>query len=255
MRQMFAACLVTVAVSLSQAQDGIYGSFIVGHKFINVDELNTAMNQALNTAANPIQFPSNYWTFGGEGHIIVAKHFMVGGKGMAVFNQKEIPSVATDINGQPLGRFAKVTAGMGVGNIGYAFVGAGERLRLYPQVGAGITTFLFQIKQSLDPNSVPTFGDILTQRDDYMIVLQKVGFALDFCLGFDWFVNLIELKALIPGLTFGPMFHAEAGYTIVPGDLKWMRDVDQLAAHYPSMKFQGFYFNVGVGFGLTSSED
>lgn len=254
MHRVIAVCIaVALAAGMPRAQDGIYGSFLVGHKFINVSELNESMNQALGTHANPVQFPSNYWTVGGEGHIIVAKHFMIGGKGMATFNEKQLPP-DTDVN-PPRPRRAKITAGMGIGNIGYAFVGAGDRLRLYPQVGAGLTTFLFQIKSDLEQDPPPEFSQILVQGDDRMIVLQKVGFALDLCLGFDWFVNLIELKALIPGLTFGPMFHAEAGYTIVPGDLKWMRDVDQLAAHYPSMKFQGFYFNVGVGFGLTSSED
>jgi hypothetical protein len=48
------------------------------------------------------------------------------------------------------------------------------------------------------------------------------------------------------------MLHAEAGYTFIPIKLPWLRDTDVLD-YGPEMKFDGFYFAVGIGIGLTSS--
>ncbi len=184
---------------------------------------------------------------------------MVGGKGMLIYDEETRLGDAS--NGES-DRFYKFTAGMGVANIGYAFVGAKDRLRLYPQVGLGATSFLFQVKEPFPADSAVDFP--LALEDDHMSMIQKMGLAVDLCLGFDWFVEFIELKALVPGLAIGPLLHAEAGYTFVPGELAWKRDTDDLKVrndgeltpqHTPHLKFQGFYFNVGIGLGLSSPTD
>jgi hypothetical protein len=98
-----------------------------------------------------------------------------------------------------------------------------------------------------------TFDSILVTENDGMTAIQKVGLILDASLCVDWYLKFIHLLSIIPGLETGPMLHLEAGYTITPADLKWMRDVDQLT-YNPAMKFNGFYVNVGVGLGLSSDK-
>jgi hypothetical protein len=61
---------------------------------------------------------------------------------------------------------------------------------------------------------------------------------------------------IVPGLDVGLMLHAEAGYSLLPGSLKWRRDIDLNGKDQveggPDMKFNGFYFNVGLGLGLSA---
>lgn len=86
--------------------------------------------------------------------------------------------------------------------------------------------------------------------------MTKVGLAIDGCLALDWYFELIKLVKIIPGLGFGPLVHAEVGYTFVPGNLKWARDLnDQFEDFHPDIKFDGFYFNVGVGIGLSTPKN
>jgi hypothetical protein len=251
MRGLTVVAALCLGASLAHAQDGIYGSFNVGQKFVDMSVLNTSLHDA---GYKYEDFINNYFTIGGSGHFILATHFMVGGKGLAIFNEREITkSAPTDTT-----QLVKMTGGFGLGNIGYAFLG-GEKnqFRLYPQVGVGLSTVLLQVKSEF-PDSAPSFSQIMdptNAANDRMTVLQKVGLAVDFCLGLDYFVEFIELKALIPGLTVGPLFHAEAGYTLNPVKMNWMRDVDQLSTWEPDISFKGFYWNVGLGLGLSSTKD
>jgi hypothetical protein len=94
-------------------QDGIYGTFILGQQLINIDELNTAVTSVL-PGFEP--FTSNHFTLGGEGHVIVAKRFVAGGKGVAFFQEHEYPLLA----GQT--QYVKISGGMGVADIGDALI-------------------------------------------------------------------------------------------------------------------------------------
>ncbi len=232
-------------------QDGLYGSFTLGKKFIDLTALNEspAVRDSLGVA-----FASDQWILGGEGHIIVARHFMVGGKGFVTLNN---PQKFTDpMTGEQIGEL-KFTGILAMGTLGYTFIaGSKNALRLYPWAGLGATTVILQNKAYYPEGaSNNTFEHVVAQRDDQMSVIQKVGLAVDVGLGFDYFLEFIELKALIPGLVFGPMFHIDAAYTFIPGNLRWMRDVDNLQDYNPDIAFKGFYFNAGVGFGLSSVRD
>jgi hypothetical protein len=242
--------LVMLTVSAAGfAQDGLYGSFTLGKKFIDMQPL----NDALNSANVPVAFASDQWILGGEGHMIVAKHFLAGGKGFVTLNNPQKFTDADGVNGE-----MKMTGILAMATLGYSFnAGRNNALRLYPLVGGGVTTVILQNKAYLhQPSTADTsFADVISNREDYMSVIQKVGAAIDLGLGFDYFLEFIELKALIPGLVFGPMFHIDAAYTFTPGNLRWMRDVDNLADFHPDITFKGFYFNAGIGIGLSSTRD
>lgn len=160
-----------------------------------------------------------------------------------MWNEEEVPDSVPK-------QTIKIVGGMGLGTLGYAFLaGSDKQIRLIPQVGIGAASFLLQNKVD-DPDA--SFNDAFL--DDKRSVLTKVGLAIDLALAFDCYIRLIELVKIIPGLGFGPLIHAEAGYTIIPGNLEWMRDFDDPYAEWePDIKFDGFYFNVGIGIGLSSS--
>ena len=238
------ALMLSLVFSL-QAQDGIYGSFTLGQKIVNLDPLNDRMQAATPDGLGlDVEFVNNYWILGGEGHIILGKHFVIGGKGVAMWNEEEVPDSTPK-------QTIKIVGGMGIGSLGYAFLAGSEKqIRLIPQVGLGVSSFLLQNKREFqdDDDFNSTFGE------DKRSVLTKVGLALDVALAFDWYIKVIELVKIIPGLGFGPLVHAEAGYTIVPGNTEWVRDFNDAGNDQePDLSFNGFYFNVGLGIGLSSS--
>ena len=247
MRVLTSLCMIVFFVSGAFAQDGIYGSFIVGQKFVKLQPL----NDTLKSLGYGIEFPTHCWTLGGEGHVIVAKRFVLGGKGFAFFNEKVLPPDPANPN-DPARRM-KISGGLGMGSFGYALLCDNDNgVKLYPQLGLGLAPFLFQSKRQLDATN-NSFSYVINSEDDNMTVLEKVGLALDACLSMDWYMKFIHLLAIIPGLETGPMLHGEVGYTYCPGNLRWMRDIDQLSDFHPDVKFDGFYFNVGIGLGITSS--
>lgn len=243
MKHIFTGALLLFLVFSLQAQDGIYGSFTIGQKIVNLDPLNERLE---NMNYGKDLFIKNYWIFGGEGHIILGKHFVIGGKGVAMWKE-EHPNGADESD-----TTVKVVGGMGLGTLGYAFLAGSEKqIRLIPQIGIGVSTFLLQNKFSIEDLEIPFDTAFF---DDKRSVLTKAGLAIDLALAFDWYIKLIELVKIIPGLGFGPLIHAEVGYTLVPGNIEWMRDFDDPYDEWePDIKFDGFYFNVGLGIGLSSS--
>ncbi len=245
MKRMLAILLMlTLAVSL-HAQDGIYGSFTLGQKIVDLSPLNDRLQaSAPGGLGLDVEFHNNYWLLGGEGHIILAKHFVIGGKGMAMWNEEK-PKGTSD-------QTIKIVGGLGVGSVGYAFLaGEDKQVRLIPQVGVGVSSFLIQNKFNFQGDQ-SQFNNAFV--DDRRSALTKAGLAIDFCLMFDWYISVIELLKIIPGLNFGPLIHADAGYTIVPGNTEWVRDFNDPGNDLkPDLSFAGFYFNVGIGIGLSSS--
>lgn len=245
MRYMVIGMVLFSLVFSLQAQDGIYGSFTLGQKIVNLDPLNERLQTPIANGGLGIdvEFVNNYWILGGEGHIILGKHFVIGGKGVAMWNEEEVPDTNQTI---------KIVGGMGLGFLGYAFLaGTEKQIRLIPEVGVGMSSFLLQNKSEFQGGEDDFDKAFL---DDKRSVLTKVGLALDVALAFDWYIKVIELVKIIPGLGFGPLIHAEAGYTIVPGNTEWVRDVNDAGNDQePDLSFNGFYFNVGVGIGLSSS--
>ena len=75
MKHLVPVVLLLAVVFSLQAQDGIYGSFTLGQKIINMDALNDKIHE-LDPDFSGIDFVNNYWLIGGEGHIILAKHFV-----------------------------------------------------------------------------------------------------------------------------------------------------------------------------------
>ncbi len=230
----------------AMAQDGFYGSFMVGQKIVNMDPLNTTLKEKYADQGFS-DFTKNYWTFGGEGHMIIARHFVLGGKGVGYWNTRKLTR-----GGEEQGEI-KMTSALGLGTFGYALIaGDKERIRIIPQVGVGASTLMIQRKEylSAEDEDAKKFSTVL--EDDSMSVMQKVGLAVDAGLGVDYYLPIIEMVNIIPGLTFGPLIHGEIGYTMIPGNLKWMRDVDMLADFHPDIKPQGLYFNLGIGMGLST---
>ena len=68
-RLVIALTLVVSLTSLLSAQDGIYGSFLVGMKTMDMGALNDALKSSHN-----VKFENSNLTFGGEGHVLLAKH-------------------------------------------------------------------------------------------------------------------------------------------------------------------------------------
>lgn len=139
---------------------------------------------------------------------------------------------------------------MGVGFLGYAFLAGNEKqVRLIPNIGFGASTFLLQ---SLDEYDTDIFKDVLA--DDHRSVMTRLGLAIDLNLIFDWYIKVIELVKIIPGLGFGPIIHADVGYSLIPMNSEWVRDFDDAGfGNDPDLSFGGFYFNVGLGIGLSST--
>ena len=251
-----AVAIIVGGVSTSLAQDGFYGSFQLGQKIVNMDPLNQKLTElntanALNGPVDP--FANNYWILGGEGHAILAKHLVLGGKGMVCFKEhKTTPEKVTTLNTTMQPEEIKITMGLGLATLGYAFLaGSDKQIRLYPQIGGGLTTFLLQHKYPINPDTT-SFNEAFV--DDGQSVIQKIGWAVDGALGLDYYIELIELKRLVPGLNFGPLVHAEIGYTFVGKNMKWMRDVKPINDFNPDLSLKGFYFNVGLGLGLSSRQ-
>ncbi|MBD3343530.1 MAG: hypothetical protein GF401_00535 [Chitinivibrionales bacterium] len=252
MRFITGCFLIAAMVFSVSAQDGIYGSFLVGQKFIDLDPLNDVIKDVWGYDGN--EFPNNRWTFGGEGHLILAKRLVLGGRAFGIFDNRPWEQKADPTKPD----FIKLTAGMGVANIGFNLLPENRfGMRLYPMVGAGVSSFIFQAKTYID-NTISTednFNDILLNNNDYMITLGKIGFITDISAGFDWYKPFKNFFTIIPGLDFGLMFHFEAGYSFLPINLQWRRDIDLGGEGQiydgPDLQFSGLYLNAGFGLGLT----
>ena len=245
MRYLFTGVFFLSIVFSLQAQDGIYGSFNVGQKIMAMEPLNDKLKE-MYPSYQFDDFINNYWTFGGEGHIILAKHLVLGGKGYALGLERELQDADTSLT-------VKVVGGLGVMTLGYAFLAGKEsQLRLIPQVGLGLSTFLLQNKMAYE-GSEDDFDSAFV--DDKRSVLTRFSFVTDVGLVLDWYIKLIRLVKIIPGLEFGPLIHADIGYTFVPASSEWVRDFnDAGSGDEPDLNLKGFYVNVGLGFGLSSSK-
>lgn len=255
------ACLAVLAVCAGpRAQDGIYGTFLVGQKFIDLQPLNEEIKKL--SYVNEDLFPSNKWTIGGEGHLVLGDHLVLGGKGFGIFQEKSVPGNGVDGNADAtLGnqdRRFRITGGMGVAQVGISpFKPNNFGLRIYPQIGLGVSSFLFQTKRTMpDDYEGKTFEAVLKNETDDQTTLGKVGLIIDFAASLDWYKPFKHFFTIVPNLDFGPMLHLEAGYSILPADLAWRRDVDlggkDQVEGGPDLKFNGFYFNLGLGFGLSA---
>jgi len=247
MRRCIAGLILAALVLGVQAQDGIYGSFNVGMKNTDMKPLNDKLRAMYADSGYQFDdFINNYFTIGGEGHIILARHFVLGGKGFALGMERELSGT------NPV-RTIKVVGGLGVATLGYAFLAGKEKqIRLIPQVGVGMSTFLLQNKIAFTGGE-----DIFDSAfvDDKRSVLTRFSLATDVGLVLDWYIKLIELVKIIPGLGFGPLIHADIGYTFIPLNSEWIRDFNDAGSdHDPDLNLKGFYVNVGLGLGLSSSK-
>jgi hypothetical protein len=235
--------LVVLALAGSAlAQDGIYGSFIGGQKYVNMDPLNQIL-VADSVITQDQAMPNTHWTFGGEGHVIGAKRWVLGGKGYVFFHNRTFDSSGT----RPVTSYLNVLGGVGMGSIGFCIFHSTEHgIRLYPQVGLGVSSFILQYKDKLAAGQ-DSFPSILA--DDHMQVTQKIGLITDACVSFDWYFKFMRMF----GLGFGPMLHAEVGTTWDPIKLEWMRDIDVVTGG-PNLRFFNPYINIGIGIGVNIQE-
>jgi hypothetical protein len=232
------------------AQDGIYGSFIVGQKFIDLKPLNDQLDQ-LGYDLGDKPFPNNSLTLGGEGHLILAKRLVLGGKAFGISHERVVAGSS------PETRF-RVTGGSGMGVVGLNLTGENRfGIHLYPQVGVGVSSFILQKKVAF-ANAADMNFDNLVSNNDNMTTLGKFGLLVDLGAGFDWYKPFKNFFTIIPGLDVGLMLHAEAGYSLLPMNFKWRRDIDlggkDQVEGGPDLKFNAFYFNVGLGLGLSPKD-
>lgn len=238
--------MVAAYATIISAQDGIYGSFLVGQKFVDFDKMNEYLE--LIPDVPPDFFSSNYFTFGGEGHLILAKRLVLGGKAFGIVAERPIYPQ------EPQRRRIRVTAGMGVGTVGFNLLGENRfGIHLYPQIGAGISSLVYQSKRNMAEKQ---FTTVMIDTMDKVETLGKFGLIIDFAAGFDWYKPFKNFFTIIPGLDVGLLLHAEAGYSLLPGSLDWRRDFDLKGKDQveggPDLKFNGFYFNIGLGLGLSA---
>ncbi|MBN1309693.1 MAG: hypothetical protein JXA18_17360 [Chitinispirillaceae bacterium] len=246
MQKMVVGALLSF-VALASAQDGIYGSFIVGQKFVDFSLINTELKKIPGVTED--LFPNNNWTFGGEGHLILAKRLVLGGKAFGIMHERVI-------QGTDPQRRIRMTAGMGVGTLGLNLFKENRfGIHLYPQVGLGASSLVYQSKRAFTDEQ-KQFDTVLVGTKDNIETLGKFGLILDLAAGFDWYKPFKNFFTIVPGLDVGLLLHAAAGYSFLPGTLKWRRDFDLKGKDQveggPDLKFNGFYFNVGVGIGLTA---
>ena len=241
---------IAVAATIVSAQDGIYGSFLVGQKFVDFSLINQELQKI--SGVPPELFASNYFTFGGEGHLILAKHLVLGGKAFGIVAEKKLEGTA-----EP-DRRIRITSGMGVGTVGFNLTGENRfGIHLFPQLGVGVSSLIYQSKRPMTDEQ-KQFDTVMVGTRDNVETLGKFGLIIDFAAGFDWYKPFKNFFTIVPGLDVGLMLHAEAGYSLLPGSLKWRRDIDLKGKDQveggPDMKFNGFYFNVGLGLGLSAKE-
>ncbi|MFH0920751.1 MAG: hypothetical protein V1913_10350 [Fibrobacterota bacterium] len=242
LKVLFAGFVTALLCTSVFAQDGIYGSAILGQKFVNMDPLNEVLLDN-NVLISGDKIPNMHWTVGGEGHVIGAKRWVLGGKGYAFWHNRTFDSTSA----QPYKSYLNVIGGAGMGTLGFCIINAGG-IHLYPQVGVGISSFIIKYKNELADTTPATSEKtfISALGNDHMQIIQKSGVITDACLAFDWYLKFASLF----GLGGGPMIHAEVGTTWDPVKLKWMRDIDPLTDG-PDLRFFNPYWNVGIGFGFN----
>ncbi|MBD3320323.1 MAG: hypothetical protein GF350_04425 [Chitinivibrionales bacterium] len=249
------SCLVVAALFFTvAAQDGIYGSFLIGQKFIDLQPLNDILEKQWDYNGN--EFANNKWTFGGEGHLILAKRLVLGGRAFGVFDHRKF-STGGDSENTNIDDLSdlKLTAGMGIANIGFNLLPENRfGMHLYPMAGAGVQSFVFQAVTEI-PEAERNFEDVLENNDDEMITMGKIGFVTDVSAGFDWYKPFENFFTIVPGLNVGLMAHFEIGYSFLPVKLKWRRDIDPGGVGQveggPDLQFSGLYMNLGFGLGLS----
>jgi len=238
------------------AQDGIYGSLLIGQKFVNnMAGFNTFVKNNL-PSGQTLQrdFESNFWTIGGTGYLQVFKHLMVGGKAWA-FTSGEI--VINNPTAPDTIRKLSISGGIGMFTLGANLLTENKfGLQLYPQVGLGIAPFAFHTKTmyvgDVNIDSTASLEYITKTGNDNQATVAKGGFVIDGCFGFNWHPFLV-LFPLFPGVKIWPMLHLEIGYSFIPGNIQWTREADMLGGDdwEPDIKADGLYISGGVGLGLT----
>lgn len=249
-KTMIVFTMVLLLCGIAAAQNGLYGTFILGQKFIKMDAMDAAL--AGNAATQGVDVPNNFFTIGGEGHMIVAKHLAIGGKGSAFGYEKKLDADATYPR-----RAVRVSGGIGLGTLGFALPIHGNSLALniIPQLGLGLAPLVFQYSDLEVADTATTFDQYLTRGNDGKVDLVKVGPVVDVCLGGDLYLKVIRMLSIIPGLETGLLIHAEVGWAQVLGNTKWVRDLEELDSFEPDVDMTGTYVNVGIGLALTTKDE
>ncbi len=257
MRILLSMLLLCSLAGQVRSQDGIYGSFLVGQKFINLEPLNDILKT--NWGYNGAEFVNNRWTFGGEGHLVLGQRLVIGGRAFGIFDYRKFSTADPAAHSETENlKDLKLTAGMGIANIGFNLFKENRfGIKAYPMVGAGVQSFIFQAISEIDPED-RQFDYVMENNSDYMVTMGKVGFVTDAALGIDWYKPFKHFFTLFPGLDFGLMMHFEVGYSFLPVKLNWRRDVDPGGVGQveggPDLQFSGLYLNLGVGLGLSSKK-
>jgi hypothetical protein len=270
MKKLLAGLLIAGLglMSAVTAQDGLYGSFIVGQKFVNnMAEFNTTVKNNLRMTVNSNgdtldlqrNFVPNFWTFGGTGYLLVAKHLMIGGKAWA-FTSGEIPVAGSeDTSDATPTRKLSLSGGIGMGTIGFNLLPPNKfGLHLYPQLGLGIAPFVFHSKtiyeEDIPGSDSANFENVARTGSDGQATISKGSFVIDVCGALDWHPFKV-IFPLFPSVAIRPLVHIEAGYSYIPGNTEWFREVDPLDSWKPDIKADGFYVTAGIGLGLTTDTE
>ncbi|MFH1761146.1 MAG: hypothetical protein ABIA63_08595 [bacterium] len=231
-------CFFCAGVS---AQDGIYGSLNIGSKMVDLENLNSWLNSDLTkqNLGDFGEFNTNTFTIGGGGYVIIAKRFLLGGKGQIM-----LPQVLSDDNNIKL----KLNGGAGEATLGFVLLS--HAFRLYPYVGVGLSGFMLQRLDTLPAvTDNRKFEDVLA--DDRQSVIQRGGLITDAGVALDLYLKTIKLLSFIKGLETGPFIGIQAGYYMLPIKTHWMRD-DKTVENNPAIKWDGLYIEAKIGLGFSS---
>ena len=265
MKKLLSIVVVGVLCAGALAQDGIYGSFLLGYKHLDLDPLNNRLAQMNNLTLSE-GFNNSSMILGGEGHLILAERLVLGFTGFGRANGRQIlDSVLITFpngSGQVMApQRLQFNGAVLMGVLGLNLIKE-NRLgwHLFPRVGVGASGFTLQKKvvypvEYYTTGSTPgtpqgAFESILS-TDDGISVLRKFGLAIDPGIGFDWYKPFKNFFTFIPGLDVGLMAHFDIGWIIMPVRTNWFREISSIEEYEPDVKYDGLHMHFGVGLGLS----
>lgn len=259
MRKVLAALLLSAMVCSVWAQDGIYGSALFGFKYLDMTSLNDFLNN------NPGNVGTDYsrvtklnepftssFMLGGEGHIILAERLVLGFTAFGVSQTRQVVDKPDSV--PPI--HINFTGGMVMGVVGFNLLGDNKLgWHLYPRLGVGASESILQRKMGFAGDPALTeeqqeYSFYNALADDKLSRLHKISLALDPGIGYDWYMPFKSFT-ILPGMNFGLMLHADAGWIFLPAKSKWLREINTIEGATPDIVYDGFYVNVGVGVGLS----
>lgn len=221
-----------LAVSLFPP-DGLAGSrggrgyFMIGGNSLDVDELNSRMNEN-----GYEEFSNSSISLGAGGHGIVRERIVLGGEGHTLLGRTE----QSTIGGVDYG--TKLSAGYGFFDVGVLAMRKGG-LDVYPLLGLGAGGVSLEITQS----EIGSFDDLL-EDPNRSASLSTWSFLINLGLGIDYLAVLGESRRGEGGIVIG----LRTGYIFSPFHGDWDFKGETLPGG-PDPGLTGAYIRLTIGGG------